>query len=210
MSTPPPYTDISGISRAAMKDNSQVTATQYNGNARPAELVVEQNTLNLYAGNNAGDLVLLANANATKFYGSFYDTLPQVNSVGNVNYLQLNTTSSNNHVSIQNNSEIVIDFAGVYNIQFSTQFGKTGGGTADVFIWLEKNNVAVPNSATAITMTGNNAKYVAAWNFVEEVNNNNTIKIAWYSTDSGINIITPAHPLGTPNVPSNIVTVCQV
>jgi len=65
MASPPPYTNITGISRAAMKDNAQESITNYNGNARPAELVVEQNNLNLYAGDNNGNLVLLANASAT-------------------------------------------------------------------------------------------------------------------------------------------------
>lgn len=59
-SPPPPYSDITGISRAAMKDNAQVNAAQYDGNARPAELVVAQNTLDLYVGNNNGNLILLA------------------------------------------------------------------------------------------------------------------------------------------------------
>lgn len=60
MATPPPWLDITGISRAAMKDNAQVNAAQYDGNARPAELVVEQNTLQLYVGDNNGNLILLA------------------------------------------------------------------------------------------------------------------------------------------------------
>ena len=57
---PPPWLGITGISRAAMKDNAQVNAAEYDGNARPAELVVAQNTLDLYVGDNNGNLVLLA------------------------------------------------------------------------------------------------------------------------------------------------------
>ena len=135
---PPPYANITGISRAAMKDNAQESITNYDGNARPAELVVEQNNLNLYAGDNNGNLVLLANASATKFYGSFYDTTNQPNDTGNINYMQLNTTSSNNHVSVVNGDEITVDFTGVYDIQFSTQFIQVGGGTHNMEIWLEK------------------------------------------------------------------------
>lgn len=207
---PPPWLNIAGISRAAMKDNAQVTAVQYDGNARPAELVVEQNNLNLYAGDNNGNLVLLANANATKFYGSFYDTTAQNNDAGNVNYMQLNTTSSNNHVSIQNGDEITVDFTGVYNIQFSTQFEKTGGGTSDAEIWLEKNGNAVPYSGGKITMSGNNAKYIAVWNYVEQLNANDYVKLAWWSSDAGIDIISPASAGPGPAIPSVIVTVTQV
>jgi hypothetical protein len=37
---PPPYDNITGISRAVMKDNAQETLANYDGNARPGELVV--------------------------------------------------------------------------------------------------------------------------------------------------------------------------
>lgn len=57
---PPPYSDITGISRAVMKDNAQVTLANYNGNARPGELVVNQLTQDLYVGNTNGNLNLVA------------------------------------------------------------------------------------------------------------------------------------------------------
>ena len=60
MATPPPYTNITGISRADMKDNAQITVQNYNGVARPSELVVDQLTQNLYVGNTQGNLTLLA------------------------------------------------------------------------------------------------------------------------------------------------------
>lgn len=59
---PPPYDDITGISRAVMKDNSQVQLTNYNGNARPGELVVnlEVDPPTLYIGNNVGQLTAIS------------------------------------------------------------------------------------------------------------------------------------------------------
>ena len=56
---PPPYANITGISRAAMKDNAQITVQNYNGVARPGELVVDQITDNLYVGNINGNLTLV-------------------------------------------------------------------------------------------------------------------------------------------------------
>ncbi len=41
---PPPYADITGITRTVMKDNAQETVTNYNGNARPGEMTVNPNT----------------------------------------------------------------------------------------------------------------------------------------------------------------------
>ena len=58
--SPPPYSDITGITRAVMKDNAQVDIQDYDGNARPGELVVAQGTTNLYIGNSLGQLTLVA------------------------------------------------------------------------------------------------------------------------------------------------------
>jgi len=57
---PPPYNDITGISRAVMKDNAQVTIENYNGNARPGELVVDQSTDQVFIGNSSGALTQIA------------------------------------------------------------------------------------------------------------------------------------------------------
>jgi hypothetical protein len=55
---PPPYNQITGISRADMKYNEQESLTDYNGNARPGELVVDLTSVPpaLYVGNNLGQL----------------------------------------------------------------------------------------------------------------------------------------------------------
>lgn len=207
---PPPWLDITGISRAVMKDNAQESLANYNGNARPSELVVQQNVWDLWVGDNNGDLLLLANANGTKFYGSFYDANDQNNNAGNVNYMAYGNTYSSYNVSVENSTELTFTYAGVYNIQFSTQFLKTGGGTSDLYIWLDKNGNSVADSATGITMTGNNTKYVAAWNFVETFSAGDYARLAWYSTDAGIDIISPTASAPVPAIPSVIVTATQV
>ena len=64
-SPPPPYDNITGISRAVMKDNAQETLANYNGSARPGELVVDltQDPPPLYVGNNAGQLTAVSSGN---------------------------------------------------------------------------------------------------------------------------------------------------
>ena len=59
-SPPPPYSDITGISRTVMKDNAQETITDYNGNARPGELVVNLLNNDVYIGNVDGNLALIS------------------------------------------------------------------------------------------------------------------------------------------------------
>jgi len=55
---PPPYSDITGITRAVMKDNAQVDLDQYNGTARPGEIVISQSDFSMWIGNTQGQLNL--------------------------------------------------------------------------------------------------------------------------------------------------------
>ena len=57
---PPPYSDITGISRTVMKDNAQETIADYNGNARPGEMVVNLLNNDVYIGNVDGNLALIS------------------------------------------------------------------------------------------------------------------------------------------------------
>jgi hypothetical protein len=53
---PPPYSNITGITRAVMKDNAQTSLVNYDGNARPGEIVVNQSDYSMWIGNTQGDL----------------------------------------------------------------------------------------------------------------------------------------------------------
>lgn len=68
---PPPYTDITGITRTVMKDNAQANIVNYNGNARPGELTINPNTGDIYIGNTNGNLnLVIANNGANLFLGT--------------------------------------------------------------------------------------------------------------------------------------------
>ena len=56
---PPPYDNIAGISRTVMKDNAQESIVNYNGNARPGEIVVNLTNNDVYIGNTNSNLNLL-------------------------------------------------------------------------------------------------------------------------------------------------------
>jgi hypothetical protein len=75
-SPPPPYDNITGISRAVMKDNAQETLAGYDGNARPGEIVADLTTdpPALYVGNNAGALTAIAAGGGSTGNITFTDT----------------------------------------------------------------------------------------------------------------------------------------
>jgi hypothetical protein len=65
---PPPYSDVTGISRAVMKDNAQANIVAYNGNARPSELVVSQSDQTIYVGNTNGNLNKVIQSSGTNVF----------------------------------------------------------------------------------------------------------------------------------------------
>ena len=65
---PPPYSDITGISRTVTKDNAQESIANYNGNARPGEMVVDLSNNDIYIGNVNGGLNLISSGSG---YGVF-------------------------------------------------------------------------------------------------------------------------------------------
>ncbi|MEI8049972.1 MAG: hypothetical protein WCI12_00865 [Actinomycetes bacterium] len=147
---------------------------------------------------------------ATRFYGSFFDSTTQVNPVpDDPNPMILGTTPEANGVSIVAGSEITVANAGTYNIQFSSQFEQTVSPSHDVAVWLRLNGADVPWSNTNVTLQGNGATWVAAWNFVLSLSAGDEVQIVWASSGAGTQMlavpasVTPPRP-GTPSV---IVTV---
>jgi hypothetical protein len=146
-------------------------------------------------------------------HGSFYSTQTQTNPVAStINKMTFNQTDTTANVSIVSNSQIKVDFAGVYNLQFSAQLEKTDSGTDNVDIWIQKGGVNVPYSNTRLQLSGNGAKQVAAWNFMLSLSANEYVELCWSSPDTDVIIhaevaqVTPTRP----GVPSVIATIAMV
>lgn len=147
------------------------------------------------------------------FFGSFYSTVDQANAGASVaNKMTYNVTDLSNGVSIVSNSRITIANAGNYNIQFSAQFDKTDSGDDVVQIWLQKNGSNIANTNTEMTLTGNNGKHVAAWNFFVNVADGDYFEICWHSIDTAvfINYVAAASSPARPAIPSIILTVNKI
>ena len=153
--------------------------------------------------------------------GSFWDTTtqggPGVYTAGTAYPMLLNSadTVNNQGVSISNGSQFTFTNPGVYNLAFSAQFTRLQGGTVNfVSIWLRKNGVNVPDTATDITLISNGTRYVAAWNFFIPVTCDtdgcDQYQLMWTTdTDQTEMIYVPADGV-RPAIPSLIATVNQV
>ena len=145
-------------------------------------------------------------------YGAFSDTTLQTAASINTAYaMTFNTTDAANGVSIGSpSSRLVVDYQGVYNVQFSAQLDELSGGTANVYIWLRKNGVNVANTASTIALQGTSARIVAAWNFIIQLEPTNYVELMWATDDTNARILAASATSVWPAIPSVICTVTQV
>lgn len=156
---------------------------------------------------------LIANAiNAPKPHASFYDTTTQTNPVpGAVNYMRVDSVYADSIMGIRKDTDkVFISETGLYNIQFSAQLDKTGGGASDVFIWLMINGINVAHSATKVVIDGPNNEIVPAWNFVVPLADGDYFQLAWQSPDPDVVIAAAPASGNIPEIPSLILTVTWV
>jgi hypothetical protein len=158
---------------------------------------------------------LTSKVNAPVPHGSFYDTTTQTNPVASaVNLMRLNSvygSSNDTQYAIKKNTDrIYITQTGVYNIAFSAQLDKTGGGADNVFIWIRINGQNVAHSATKIVIDGPNNEIVAAWNWVLTLANKDYIELAWQSPDTNVVLLAVPASGNIPEIPSVILTVTWV
>lgn len=203
-------TATGNVSGGNLTTGGIVSAT---GNVSGGNLVTT-GSANVTGNVNAGNLVLATgNIIYTPRYGAFYSNVDQTNPVANTaRAMTFNNTTTANGVSIISSSQITINKPGIYNIQFSAQVAKTGGGTGIVDIWLNKNGNPVDWTNTQVYVTSGNPK-VAAWNFVENVTVANTYyEIMWSSPDTLLSLESSAANTSPtrPGIPSVIVTVTPV
>jgi hypothetical protein len=216
---PPPYDNITGISRAVMKDNAQETLAGYDGNARPGELVVNLvvDPPALYIGNNAGQLTAISSSGITPAYGQFWSNASQTVASANTEYrFSFNNSDPTSNVVLgtgASNSRIIINQTGLYNIQFSAQVDKAlgGGTTASAYIWFKKNGTAIPDSAGFVTLD-QNLQVVQSWNLLDNATSGDYYEIAYAASATVFSFPTIAAngTVGYPASPSIIVTVTPV
>lgn len=142
-------------------------------------------------------------------HGAFSSTQTQTLAAGVSGSMTFNTVDVADGVTLVDATKLTIPNAGVYNVQFSAQLDFNTGAD-DFYIWLKKDGVNIPNTATVISMD-NNKKVVAAWNWVYPLVNGDYLEIAWQTTNAHARILANTSPgTNVPAIPSVIVTVTQV
>ena len=127
-------------------------------------------------------------------------------------------TDASNQVSIDplDETKVVFDVAGYYNIQFSVQLLSFDSQIDNVILWFRQNTIDVPNSAGVVsvpaTHAGGPGAAIVSWNIVLPVNAGDNIQLIMAS-ESG-NTVAATYPPETapvhPASPSVILTATFV
>lgn len=187
-------TDISGTS-IIMSDVSSII-----GQTPPGMSLV-----NVYKINNTVQQVL----------GAFYSSNTYTVSAANTpTVIPIDTVTVANGMSINGNG-IEVDYTGLYEINISIQLDKTGGGTDPCDFWLRVNSNDVADSASQITVQGNQGECLANLPFFLSLNANDVFEIYFASPDNTMRTayfpawtVTPGgNPYDRPAIPSVILNV---
>lgn len=138
-----------------------------------------------------------------------YDTADEPN-LYLANTFSYTTIVENRYITIEDNTKITFEKAGLYNLQFSAQFEKTDANDDIVEIWFAKNGTPIPWSNSSFTVVGNNGRSLPSWNYLERVNGGDYLEIVWYSPDADMSLIAGPTNSGRPAIPAIILTVYEI
>jgi hypothetical protein len=158
-----------------------------------------QNALTEITGNAGGRYLAFP-------YGAFSDFTDQTTTVNTATLMTLDTTDFSNGVSVVANSKITVEYAGIYNLQFSVQLQNLDNAPQDVFIWLKQNDADITGSTGLVGLPARKSAGVPfhdikGWNYFLNMNAGDYVQIYWSTTNADVTIQTyPAS--GTPTKPS--------
>jgi hypothetical protein len=160
-SPPPPYSNVTGVARAVMKYDAQTSFANYDGNARPGELVVDTASYSLYIGNANGDLNSVGGGSGSPGGANLAVQYNQGGSFGGeaaftynytTNTLNVSNISAATDIKIQPaaNSDVFITTTGVgggVQIQGGNNILSLQKGSPELEMRVDQFNVAI-NSGT--------------------------------------------------------------
>ena len=137
-------------------------------------------------------------------YGAFSSNQDQTATINTATLMTLNTTDFSNQVSIAS-SKITVQNAGIYNLQFSTQFQNTDTAFQDVYIWLQQNGVDISGSTGFVSIpnrhAGTDGHAIVGWNYFLSMEANDYVEIYWSISNAAVSIQHLAAS-GSPTKPS--------
>ena len=152
------------------------------------------------------------------YWGAFSSSLSQTAANTTTAYaMTLNSSDANNRgVSVVSNSRVTVEYAGVYNLQFSAQFVNTLSQENHIDIWLSKNGDNVADSNSRVTVPPKlrtiNGHFLAAWNFVLQLSAADYLELFWRTDNVAVSMeaLAASSSPTRPAIPSLILTLTEI
>lgn len=158
-------------------------------------------------------LVAADDVSASSFYPYLAvqdDTDQAATTTSAANIMSFSTTDYALGASLVDSTKLKVDYAGLYNLQFSAQLINTTNDVQEVSIWFRKNgtNVTGSNSEFGIKQrksSGTASRTIAALNYFIALQKDDYVQIAWRPSDIGVSLehfptqTTPDRP-ATPSI----------
>lgn len=146
-------------------------------------------------------------------YLSVQDTVSHTVTANTANAMTFNTVDYASDCSLVSNSRMTVTYAGMYNLQFSTEFQNTDTQLQDVDIWVRKNGVDIVGSDGLVSIPNKhgavNGHAIAGWNMFIALDANDYVELYWATSNAAVTIeayaagVSPTHP----SAPSNAATL---
>lgn len=142
-------------------------------------------------------------------YAEFSKSVTASLSAANTAYpITFDTVSIANGISIGTTaSQIIFSKTGLYRINATIQLASTGSNIKQVYVWLRKNGVDIPNTSTTISIESATAMFTPMKSNLVSVNSGDYIELCWAATDNSVSIsasastaFSPANPACTLNI----------
>lgn len=142
-------------------------------------------------------------------YARFSDTTTQAANAINTPYaVTFNTTDiAREFTRGTPTSRIIAEVSGLYLYNFTLQIASSSASKKEVWIWARKNGVDVPNSASRISITGNDEYKVVGWGFEISMMDGDYFELMWAVSDTAVSVVAPPQPSFCPAVPSSTLIV---
>ena len=140
--------------------------------------------------------------------GLFFDLGTYSPAAINTGYpLEFKQTYLSNGITIVDNTKLTVEYAGVYNFQYSSAVTSSNASTKTVWLWITRSGVTIGYSTNAYTVSGSGTATIISWNFNIDLDKGEYIELYWGADDTTVEISTTPPTAPHPGIPANVVAV---
>jgi hypothetical protein len=194
--TPPPALPIPG-------DNIDKRYIDSQNNVLRLYFGRVSNAINNVTGHLGGRFLDVAN-------GVFFSTVNQpIATINTGQVVTFNNTYLNHGVSINgvSNSQITVEYSGVYNFQFSAQPTSNSASTKIVYLWIARDGTDIGYTGKQFTVQGSADVHDMVYSFNIDMLAGQYLEMKWSSDDVDTALTAQTASTPHPGVPSAVMTV---